>query len=79
MATSTKPETQNKPLLKREQLVKLLSHKDGVTVHQISEALDWLPHTVRAALTRVRAGEGKLEKLPPAEGERYARYRLEKA
>ena len=57
----------------------LLNKKDGVTVNQISEALDWLPHTVRAALTRVRAEDGKLEKLPPADGDRYARYRLEKA
>ena len=79
MATSTQPKTQKKPLTKREQLVDLLSKKDGVTVNQISKALDWLPHTVRAALTRVRADDGKLEKLPPAEGERYARYRLEKA
>lgn len=79
MTNTTKPSTQKKPLTKREQLVSLLSEKDGVTVNQISEALDWLPHTVRAALTRVRAGDGKLEKLPPAEGERYARYRFGKA
>lgn len=79
MATTTKSETQKKPLTKREQLVNLLSEKDGVTVNQISEALDWLPHTVRAALTRVRVGDGNLEKLPPADGDRYARYRLEKA
>ena len=79
MTTATKPKTQKKPLTKREQLVNLLGTKDGVTVNQISEALNWLPHTVRAALTRVRAEDGKLKKLPPAEGDRYARYRLEKA
>ena len=79
MATTTKPKTQKKPRTKHEQLVNLLSEKDGITVNQISEALDWLPHTVRAALTRVRAGDRKLEKLPPEEGGRYARYRPEKA
>lgn len=79
MATTTKTKTQKKPLTKREQLMQLLGKAEGVTVNEVSEALDWLPHTVRAALTRVRAGVGKLEKLPPADGERYARYRLEKA
>ena len=79
MANTTKPKTQKKPVTKRGQLIGLLGKETGVTVNEISEALDWLPHTVRAALTRVRAGERKLEKLPPAEGERCVRYRLEKA
>lgn len=79
MANTTKQKTQKKPVTKREQLIGLLGQETGVTVNDMSEALEWLPHTVRAALTRVRAGDRKLEKLPPADGERYARYRLEKA
>ena len=79
MAKLTKTQTKKKPVTKRERLIKLLGNEKGVTVNELSEALDWLPHTVRAALTRVRAGERKLEKLPPADGERYVRYRLEKA
>ncbi|WP_300396572.1 DUF3489 domain-containing protein [Henriciella sp.] len=79
MAKATKSQSKNKPATKRERLIKLLGNEQGVTVNELSEALDWLPHTVRAALTRVRAGERRLEKLPPADGERYVRYRLEKA
>ena len=79
MVKATKSQTQKKPLTKRERLIKLLSNEKGVTVNELSEALDWLPHTVRAALTRVRAGDRKLEKLPPGDGERCTRYRLEKA
>jgi len=60
-------------------LIELLGNEKGVTVNELSEALDWLPHTVRAALTRLRADERKLIKLPPADGERYVRYRLENA
>lgn len=78
MAKATKTQSKKKPLTKREQLIQLLDKAEGVTVNEVSEALDWLPHTVRAALTRVRAGDRKLEKLPPAEGERCTRYRLEK-
>ena len=79
MAKATKTQTKKKPLTKREQLIQLLGKEKGVTVNELSEALGWLPHTVRAALTRVRAGERKLEKLPPGEGERCTRYRLEEA
>ena len=79
MAKVTKTQSKKKPFTKREQLIQLLGREKGVTVNEVSEALDWLPHTVRAALTRVRAGDRKVEKLPPADGERCARYRLEKA
>lgn len=79
MAKSTKTQPTKQPTTKREQLIQLLGKEKGVTVNEVSEALDWLPHTVRAALTRVRAGDRKLEKLPPADGERCTRYRLEKA
>ena len=79
MAKTTKTQTKKKSLTKREQLIQLLDKAEGVTVNEMSEALDWLPHTVRAALTRVRAGDRKLEKLPHADGERCTRYRLETA
>ena len=79
MAKVTNTQSKKKPATKRERLIRLLGNEKGVTVNELSEALDWLPHTVRAALTRVRAGERKLEKLLPADGERYVRYRLEKA
>ena len=77
MAKAKKTQSKSKPLTKREQLIRLLGKEKGVTVNEMSEALDWLPHTVRAALTRVPAGDRKFEKLPPAEGERCTRYRLE--
>jgi hypothetical protein len=39
---------------KRDRLVALLSRPEGATIAQMAEALGWLPHTTRAALTGLR-------------------------
>ena len=49
---AAKPETKRKT--KKELLIELLSQPEGATVNDMVEATGWLPHTVRAALTRLR-------------------------
>ena len=39
---------------KRAQLVALLERKEGASLDDMVAATDWLPHTVRAALTGLR-------------------------
>ncbi len=39
---------------KQAQLIDLLKRKKGATIEAIVETFDWLPHTARAALTRLR-------------------------
>lgn len=69
------PKPQDKAKSKKDQLVDLLSAKSGATVPDLAKALDWLPHTVRAALTGLRKAGVKVEKLPAREGE-PTRYRI---
>lgn len=57
------------PKSKKDQLVDLLRAKGGANVKQISEALGWQPHTVRAALTGLRKANVAVEKMPPRDGE----------
>lgn len=61
---------------KAEQLKMLVSSPSGITVEDLSAKLGWLPHTTRAALTRMRQTGITLEKLDPAEGSRQCRYRI---
>lgn len=39
---------------KIDTLVKLISRKSGATIEQIEKATSWQPHTVRAAISRLR-------------------------
>lgn len=63
------------PKSKKDQLVDLLRTKGGANVKQISEALGWQPHTVRAALTGLRKANVPVEKMPAREGE-LSHYRI---
>lgn len=72
--TAAPPATE-RPISKKQQLVELLRTKGGADVQQISEALGWLPHTVRAALTGLRKADVAVEKLPPVDG-KPTRYRI---
>jgi Protein of unknown function (DUF3489) len=69
------PKPLAKVTTKKDQLVDLLSTKSGATVPALSKALDWLPHTVRAALTGLRKAGVTVEKMPAREGE-PTRYRI---
>lgn len=63
------------PKSKKDQLVDLLRAKSGASVQHLSDALGWLPHTVRAALTGLRKAGVTVEKIPAHDGE-PTRYRI---
>ncbi len=48
---------------KQALLIDLLRRKKGATIEKIVEALGWLPHTVRAALTRLRQQGFRIERV----------------
>ena len=58
---------------KRDRLVRLLKAGSGRDIATLSRNLGWLPHTTRAALTRLRKVGYAIEKLPPQKngGSRY--------
>ena len=39
---------------KKARLVGLLGRRRGATIGQLQKALDWQPHTIRAAISRLR-------------------------
>ena len=60
---------------KNATLITLLSADNGADIAALSSALGWLPHTTRAALTRLRQAGYGLEAVAPAEGG-ARRYRI---
>ena len=58
---------------KRDRLVRLLKAGAGREIATLSRELGWLPHTTRAALTRLRRAGYAIEKLPRQKsgGSRY--------
>ncbi len=58
---------------KRDRLVRLLKAGSGRDIAMLSGDLGWLPHTIRAALTRLKKFGYTIEKLPPQKngGSRY--------
>ena len=43
-----------KRVTKSDQLIALLGRPDGASIEEMVEALGWLPHTARAALTGLK-------------------------
>ena len=60
---------------KRDRLVRLLKAGAGREIATLSRELGWLPHTTRAALTRLRRAGYAIEKLPRQNGG-GSRYRI---
>jgi biotin operon repressor len=58
---------------KRALLIDLLKRKKGTTIEAIVETLGWLPHTVRAALTRLRQQGFQIERVRK---DGVSRYRI---
>jgi biotin operon repressor len=58
---------------KSEDLRKLLSRRKGATGAQVQKQLGWQPHTVRAAISRLRTAGASVELDRSG---RVARYRL---
>jgi hypothetical protein len=57
-----------KPGTKQAELIERLRHEDGATIAGLSEAMGWLPHTTRAALSGLRQKGIVLLKLASPEG-----------
>ena len=60
---------------KTDRLVRLLKASAGREIAALSRELGWLPHTTRAALTRLRRAGYTIEKLPRQNGG-GSRYRI---
>ena len=60
---------------KRDRLVRLLKAGAGREIAALSRELGWLPHTTRAALTRLRRAGYTIEKLP-RQNDGGSRYRI---
>lgn len=66
----------SKPMTtKKAQLISLLSKEPGSDIAGISKKLGWLPHTTRAALTRLRQSGYGISGVKPGNG-KPLRYRL---
>ena len=59
-----------------ERLIGLLGTRSGRDVSALGAKLGWQPHSVRAALSRLRKSGVEIEKLPPARKGGAARYRI---
>jgi DNA-binding MarR family transcriptional regulator len=62
-----------RPGTKQALLIDLLKRKRGATIEAISETLGWLPHTIRAALTRFRQQGFRIERVRE---DGVSRYRI---
>ncbi len=62
-----------RPGTKQALLIDLLKRKKGTTIEAIVETLGWLPHTVRAALTRLRQQGFRIERVRE---DGVSRYRI---
>ena len=60
---------------KLAQAVEMLGATEGATIAELSEALDWLPHTTRAALTGLRK-RGYALTLDRSDAGRGSAYRI---
>lgn len=72
-ADSTSPSA-IRPKSKKEKLVVLLRRKDGQLLTELTTALGWLPHTVRAAITGLRKHGLNVERFTAKNGK--TRYRI---
>ena len=62
-------------LTKKAQLVNLLNQESGTNVATISKRFGWLPHTTRAALTRLRQAGYEISSEKTGQG-KVSRYRI---
>ena len=71
------PATDRAPGTKQALVLGLLQRKQGASLAELVAATSWLPHTTRAALTRLRQGGHDLHKEKRDTGE--TAYRIEPA
>ena len=61
---------------KAAQMRKLLQARSGATISRLQEATGWQPHSVRAALSRLRKAGYTIERRAPKAPSGAARYRI---
>jgi biotin operon repressor len=74
----TRTSRTSSPTLKQDQLIALLKRKSPPTIEALGKRLDWQPHTVRAAISRLRTAGYSVETVK-ATTTTAMRYRLEHA
>lgn len=57
---------------KKAKLIQLMKRKGGVSIAAASKTLGWQPHTVRAAISRLRKAGHTITPEASANGKRYA-------
>lgn len=62
-----------------ERLIGLLGNQSGRDISALCAKLGWQPHSVRAALSRLRKTGVEIEKFPPGRKGAAARYRITSA
>lgn len=67
-----------KPLAKSERLIRLLGRAKGADLATLSKDLGWLPHTTRAAISRLRKAGHEITVEKGAKGA-SSRYKLQPA
>lgn len=63
---------------KRDLMVSLLEREEGASIQELMSATGWLPHTTRAALSRLRSGGKPVLKSKRADGVTVYRILAEK-
>ena len=72
------PPAEDRPAeTKQARVVRMLQREGGASVSEVAAAMEWLPHTTRAALTRLRQSGHELSKDKRDTGE--TAYRIANA
>ena len=75
-SATTETEASIRTESKKDRLIGMLSRDGGTTIAAISSALDWQPHTTRAAITGLRKSGHKVETAKPIDGGIGLIYRI---
>lgn len=73
--SGSQPTPKPSTLTKKAQLIRLLSKAAGADVASISKRFGWLPHTTRAALSRLRQAGYEISSEKTGQG-KVSRYRI---
>ena len=75
---NSRPTSKTSNLTKKTRLISLLSKKAGTDIASISEKFGWLPHTTRAALSRLRKAGYEITSVKAGTG-KPTKYRITSA
>ena len=77
VTTAVSAKLGKKPLTKSERLIRLLGRAKGADLATLSKDLGWLPHTTRAAISRLRKAGHEITVEKEAKGA-SSRYKLQR-